>query len=53
MTRKIVSKMTYVVWSGTLEPSIPYHTSHLLLTLHVQTTSSGLFYKCNFNGLHV
>ena len=27
MTRKIVSEMTYNVSMGTLNPTIPYHTS--------------------------
>jgi len=30
LTRKIVSEMTYIVSSGTLNPTIPYHTILLL-----------------------
>jgi len=29
LTCKIVSKMTYVVPSGTLNPTVPYHTAHV------------------------
>ena len=29
MTRKIVSEMTYNVSMGTLNPTIPYHTSEV------------------------
>jgi len=34
LTRKIVSEMTYNVSSGTLNPTIPYHT---LLITNVRT----------------
>ena len=34
LTRKIVSEMTYIVSSGTLNPTIPYHTKVLLKWRH-------------------
>ena len=33
MTRKIVSEMTYNVSMGTLNPTIPYHTIFVLLSI--------------------
>ena len=40
MTRKIVSEMTYNVSMGTLNPTIPYHTS---TELELETSNSGYY----------
>jgi len=36
LTRKIVSEMTYIVSSGTLNPTIPYHPTQRALTFLVR-----------------
>jgi len=45
LTRKIVSEMTYIVSSGTLNPTIPYHSSNYLPSL-VEIPSGISSVKC-------
>jgi len=39
VTRKVVSEMTYNVWSGTLNPTIQYYTIPLVVILDCELLS--------------
>ena len=43
MTRKIVSEMTYNVFSGTLNSTIPYHTIPVFEGWDMPTCKVGLY----------